>query len=149
MENFSLLRELQISPWPIAPSNFSPLWFSMYTYVGLFWRIFWWIVWQIFLQFFSTNFFWKFLLTFNLSTIARFSIGLPSILFFHELVLGLVFSRIDWCEEHGCGSTYMVMRLSHISSKRAKNAFFVFLCENPSSIYSWSIGHYLEHEFFF
>ena len=25
-EKFSLLRELQISPWPIAPSNFSPLW---------------------------------------------------------------------------------------------------------------------------
>ena len=24
-ENFSLLRELQISPRPIAPSNFSPL----------------------------------------------------------------------------------------------------------------------------
>ena len=25
-ENSSLLRKLQISPWPIAPSNFSPLW---------------------------------------------------------------------------------------------------------------------------
>ena len=33
--------------------------------------------------------------------------------------------RIDWCEGHWCGSTFMVMRLSDISSKMAKkNAFF-------------------------
>ena len=36
-------------------------------------------------------------------------------------------SRIDWCEGHWCGSTYMVERLSNVSSKTGKNAFFVFL----------------------
>ena len=29
-------------------------------------------------------------------------------------------SRIHWCEEHWCGSTYMAVRLSDISSKMAK-----------------------------
>ena len=28
--------------------------------------------------------------------------------------------RIDWCKGHWCGSTYMAMRLSDISSKTAK-----------------------------
>ena len=37
-------------------------------------------------------------------------------------------SRIDWCEGHWCGSTFMDVRLSDISPKKqAKNAFFVFL----------------------
>ena len=36
-------------------------------------------------------------------------------------------SRIDWCEGHWFGSTYMVVRLSNISSKTGKNSFFVFL----------------------
>ena len=35
---------------------------------------------------------------------------------FHGLVLGLV-GLIDWCEGHWCGSTYMAVRLSDISSK--------------------------------
>ena len=31
--------------------------------------------------------------------------------------------RIDWWKLHKCGSTYMVERLSHVSSKTGKNAF--------------------------
>ena len=34
--------------------------------------------------------------------------------------IGPLVSRIDWCEGHWCGSTYMVLRLSDISSKMAK-----------------------------
>ena len=33
-------------------------------------------------------------------------------------------SRIDWCEGHWCGSTYMVVRLSNISSKTSKKCVF-------------------------
>ena len=33
-------------------------------------------------------------------------------------------SRIDWCEGHWCGSTYMVVRLSYISSKTGKKCIF-------------------------
>ena len=36
-------------------------------------------------------------------------------------------SRIDWCEGHWCGSTYMVVRLSDVSSKTDENVFLVFL----------------------
>ena len=36
-------------------------------------------------------------------------------------------SRIDWCEGYWCGSTYMVVRLSDISSKTGKICVFVFL----------------------
>ena len=36
-------------------------------------------------------------------------------------------SRIDLCEGHWCGSTYMVVRLSDISSKTGKICVFVFL----------------------
>ena len=36
-------------------------------------------------------------------------------------------SRIDWCEEHWCGSSYMAVRLSDLSSIIGKNAIFVFL----------------------
>ena len=32
--------------------------------------------------------------------------------------------RIDWCEGHWCGSTYMVVRLSDISSKTGKKYIF-------------------------
>ena len=32
--------------------------------------------------------------------------------------------RIDWCEEHWCGSTYIVVRLSDISSKTGKKYIF-------------------------
>ena len=35
--------------------------------------------------------------------------------------------RIDWCERHWCGLTYMAVRLFDASSNQAKNAFFVFL----------------------
>ena len=47
--------------------------------------------------------------------------------FLKILWIGPMVSRIDWCEGHWCGSIYMVMRLSDISSKTAKNAFLVFL----------------------
>ena len=30
-------------------------------------------------------------------------------------------SRIDWCEGHQCDSTYMAVRLSEVTQKRAKN----------------------------
>ena len=42
--------------------------------------------------------------------------------------IGTWVSRIDWYKGHWCGSTYMAVRLSNISSKTAlKSAFFVFL----------------------
>ena len=48
---------------------------------------------------------------------------------FHRLVFGLVLSRINWCQWHQCGSTYMVVRLSNISSILCKNDFSCFLHE--------------------
>ena len=33
-------------------------------------------------------------------------------------------SRIDWCKGHWCGSTYMVSRLSYVSSKTCKKCIF-------------------------
>ena len=33
-------------------------------------------------------------------------------------------SRIEWCKGHWCGSTYMALRLSDISSKIVKKCFF-------------------------
>ena len=53
-------------------------------------------------------------------------------------------SRIDWCEGHWCGSTYMVVRLSDISSKTGKKCIFgVFrlflsLCRTASQPYRLS-----------
>ena len=34
-------------------------------------------------------------------------------------------SRIDWCEGHWCSSTYMVVRLSDVSSKTAKKCILM------------------------
>ena len=48
--------------------------------------------------------------------------------------------RIDWCEGHLCDSTYMVVRLSDISSKTGRKCFFcVFrlflsLCQTASRL---------------
>ena len=42
-----------------------------------------------------------------------------SIFFMKIPWIGPWVSRIDWCEGHGCGSIYIVMRLSDISSKTA------------------------------
>ena len=36
-------------------------------------------------------------------------------------------SRIDWCEGHWCGSTYMVVRVSDISSNTGKKCIFCVL----------------------
>ena len=41
--------------------------------------------------------------------------------------IGAWMCRTDWWEGHWCCSTYLVVRLSDISSKTGKNAFFVFL----------------------
>jgi len=41
--------------------------------------------------------------------------------------IGPCISRIDWCEGHWCGSTYMAVRLSDISSKTRKNKKIVLL----------------------
>ena len=44
-------------------------------------------------------------------------------------LIGPWVSRINWCKEHWCSSTYMVVRLSDVRSKTAlkhKNAFFAF-----------------------
>ena len=53
-------------------------------------------------------------------------------------------SRIDWCERHWYGSTYMVVRLSDISSKTGKICIFsVFrpflsLCRTASRLFRLS-----------
>jgi hypothetical protein len=53
-------------------------------------------------------------------------------------------SRIDWCEGHWCGSTYMVMRASDISSKAGKKWIycvfgpFLTLCRTASWPYRLS-----------
>ena len=43
------------------------------------------------------------------------------------LQIGPWVSRIDSCEGHQSDATYMALRLSNVSPKRAKIAFFVFL----------------------
>ena len=56
--------------------------------------------------------------------------------------IGLWVNRINWCEEHWCGSTNMVVRLSDIRSKTGKNTkmhlgFFLLF---PHEIQSKFIG---------
>jgi hypothetical protein len=41
--------------------------------------------------------------------------------------IGPWISSFDWCEGHWCGSTYMVMKLSDMSSKTGKKCIFCFL----------------------
>ena len=57
--------------------------------------------------------------------------GLNFDVFFGKFVkiswIGPWFSKIDWCDGHWCGSTYMVERLSGVSSKTGKKCIFVFL----------------------
>ena len=53
-------------------------------------------------------------------------------------------SRIDWCVGHWCGSTYVVVRLSDISSKPGKKCIygafrlFLSLCRTASRPYRLS-----------
>ena len=60
------------------------------------------------------------------------------------LQIGPWVRRIDWCEGHWCGSTYMAVRLSDISSKTGKKCIFgVFrpilsLCQTASQPYRLS-----------
>ena len=39
-------------------------------------------------------------------------------------------SRINWCKGNQCGSTYMVIRLSDVSSKKTENAFVCVFSRN-------------------
>ena len=52
--------------------------------------------------------------------------GLVQKVFSHVWLVPWVIT-IDWCEGHWCGSTYMAVRLSDISSKTGKKCIFVFL----------------------
>ena len=54
----------------------------------------------------------------SFSSSAKFSI------FFHEIFMDPLVSRIDWCKRHWNVSTYMVARLSDISSKTDKKCVF-------------------------
>ena len=53
-------------------------------------------------------------------------------------------SRIDWCEGHWCGSTFMVVRRSDISSKTGKKCIFgvsrlfLGLCQTASQNIGWA-----------
>ena len=55
-------------------------------------------------------------------------------------------SRIDWCEVYWCGSTYMVMRLSNISSK---TALFCFISMKTSSPFIWGTIYFCTMDCFF
>ena len=54
-----------------------------------------------------------------------------SIFFAKILGIGPWVSRMNWCKEHQCGSTYMVVRLSDITSKKGRKPkwciFYPFL----------------------
>ena len=63
--------------------------------------------------------------------------------FMKFLWIGPWVSRIDWCEGHWFGSTYMVVRLSDISSKTDKKCVFcVFrlFVGQPHDHISWDIS---------
>ena len=47
-----------------------------------------------------------------------------SIFFMKISWIGPCVSRIDWCKGHWCGSTYIVVRLSDITSKTGKKCFW-------------------------
>ena len=49
-------------------------------------------------------------------------------------------TRIDWCKGHWCGSTYMAMRLSDISSKRVPGKKCIFCVFRPWSVMSSKYG---------
>ena len=56
----------------------------------------------------------------------------PILIFFPGI--GPLVRTINWCKGHQCGSTYMVVRLYGVSSKRAKNAFFELRLDSLKSI---------------
>ena len=53
-----------------------------------------------------------------------FKIANSQYFFVKILWIGPWVSRIDWCEGHGWGSTYMAVRLSDISSETGKKCIF-------------------------
>ena len=65
-------------------------------------------------------------------------------IFKKKIWIGPWVSTIEWCKGHWCGSTYMAMRLSKISSKTSKKCIFcVFrpflsLCQTVSQPYRLS-----------
>ena len=67
----------------------------------------------------------KFKLTDSKSWVFQFR--LFSIFFRESSGNGPCVIRINWWKGHQCGSTCMVIRLSTVTSKTSKNAFFVFL----------------------
>ena len=77
----------------------------------------------------------------HLSKCPFFKISNPQIFLSKISWIGTFVSRIDWCQRHWCSSTYMVMRLSDISSKTC--IFLVFrlflrLCRTASRPYRLS-----------
>ena len=54
-------------------------------------------------------------------------------------------SRIDWCEGHWCGSTYMVERLSEVGSKTGKFFIFCVFCLFLSLPWTASRPYRLSH----
>ena len=46
-------------------------------------------------------------------------------------------SRINWCKGHWCGSTYMVVRLSDVSSKCSKHISHLFSSLHPIFLEAW------------
>ena len=60
--------------------------------------------------------------------------------FFKNFMDWSLVSRIDWCKGHWCESTYMVVRLSNVSSKTGKKCIFwicfsnFFFCFIPLKI---------------
>ena len=53
--------------------------------------------------------------------------------------------RIDWCEGQWCGSTYMVVRMSDVSSKTDKKCIFcgfrLFLSLRPTASSPYRLSH--------
>ena len=74
----------------------------------------------------------------------KLSFSKPPILniFFPKITgIGPWVRRINWCKGHWCGSTYMVMRLSDISSKTGKKCIFGVFLLHPQENQSKFLGY--------
>ena len=71
----------------------------------------------------------------------------PNSQYFFEKIWGIDpwVSRINWCEGHWCGSIYMAMRLSDISSKTGKKCIFcvfrLFLSLHRTASWPYRLSH--------
>ena len=90
-------------------------------------------------------FFWK--IKFKMADLKKsafFKIANSKYFFLKISWIGPWVSRIEWCERHWCGLTYMAVRLSDISSKTGKKCIFwvfrlsVSLCWTASRPYRLS-----------